>query len=144
MKTSQELSALKEELTAMNKKLAELTDEELTQVAGGISRRTDDPEQYEANTCFNFAMWYVEGQSVTLEEPFKGELLGKINYVWDRTLSWHLANPCELLPIAQQIIVMLETVKDREVPLYNAWQKMKESIQWLEKLQKKDEEGLSH
>ena len=36
MKTKEELDALKEEYNALNKKLAELTDEELAQVAGGI------------------------------------------------------------------------------------------------------------
>ena len=36
MKTKEELSALKEEVEALNKKLGELTDEELAQVYGGI------------------------------------------------------------------------------------------------------------
>ena len=35
MKTKEELAALKEEVEAMNKKLAELTEEELKQVVGG-------------------------------------------------------------------------------------------------------------
>ena len=35
MKTKEELKALKEEVETLNKKLAELTDEELKQVAGG-------------------------------------------------------------------------------------------------------------
>ena len=35
MKTAGELKTLKEELEALNKKLAELTEEELKQVAGG-------------------------------------------------------------------------------------------------------------
>ena len=35
MKTKEELNALKEEVEAVNKKLAELTDEELAQVSGG-------------------------------------------------------------------------------------------------------------
>ena len=35
MKTKEELNALKEEVETLNKKLAELTDEELTQVNGG-------------------------------------------------------------------------------------------------------------
>ena len=38
-KTAEELNALKEEIEALNGKLAELTDEELAQVSGGI-----DPE----------------------------------------------------------------------------------------------------
>ena len=36
MKTAEELNALKNEVEALNKKLAELTEEELAQVAGGI------------------------------------------------------------------------------------------------------------
>ena len=35
MKTKEELNALKEEVEALNKKLAELTEEELKQVTGG-------------------------------------------------------------------------------------------------------------
>ena len=35
MKTKEELTALKEEVETLNKKLAELTEEELEQVAGG-------------------------------------------------------------------------------------------------------------
>ena len=35
MKTKEELNALKEEVETLNKKLAELTEEELEQVAGG-------------------------------------------------------------------------------------------------------------
>ena len=37
MKTKEELNALKEEVEALNKKLAELTEEELAQVSGGVS-----------------------------------------------------------------------------------------------------------
>lgn len=36
MKTKEELKALKEEVEALNKKLAELSEEELKQVAGGF------------------------------------------------------------------------------------------------------------
>ncbi len=36
MKTAEELKALKEEVETLNKKLAELTDEELAQVSGGV------------------------------------------------------------------------------------------------------------
>ena len=35
MKSKEELDALKEEVETLNKKLAELTEEELTQVSGG-------------------------------------------------------------------------------------------------------------
>ena len=37
MKTKEELNALKEEVETLNKKLAELTEEELAQVAGGAT-----------------------------------------------------------------------------------------------------------
>ena len=37
MKTEEELNEIKEELEALNKKLAELTDEELAQVTGGLA-----------------------------------------------------------------------------------------------------------
>ena len=36
MKTKEELKALKEEVEALNKKLHELTEEELAQVSGGV------------------------------------------------------------------------------------------------------------
>ena len=36
MKTKEELNALKEEVENLNKKLHELTEEELAQVAGGV------------------------------------------------------------------------------------------------------------
>ena len=36
MKTPEELNALKEKVETLNKKLAELTDEELAQVSGGV------------------------------------------------------------------------------------------------------------
>lgn len=42
MKTKEELNALKNEVEALNKKLAELTDEELKQVIGGIINGDDD------------------------------------------------------------------------------------------------------
>ena len=49
MKTKEELNALKEEVETLNKKLAELTDEELAQVSGGvlpdyIKRGVEDPK----------------------------------------------------------------------------------------------------
>ena len=38
MKTKEKLNAQKEEVEALNKKLAELTEEELTQVSGGCEK----------------------------------------------------------------------------------------------------------
>lgn len=37
MKTAEELNALKEELEALDRKLAELSEEELAQIAGGLA-----------------------------------------------------------------------------------------------------------
>ncbi len=44
MKTKEELTALKKEVEALNKKLAELNEEELAQVSGG---RADDPSGFQ-------------------------------------------------------------------------------------------------
>ena len=41
MKAKEELNALKAEVEALNKKLAELTDEELAQVSGGSVPKKD-------------------------------------------------------------------------------------------------------
>ena len=40
MKTKEELNALKEEVETLNKKLAELTEEEITQVYGGAENNS--------------------------------------------------------------------------------------------------------
>ena len=44
MKTTEELNALKEEVEALNKKLHELTPEELAQVTGGYPDEGFDPD----------------------------------------------------------------------------------------------------
>ena len=44
MKTAEELNALKEEFKALTAKLAELTEEELSIVSGGVSKETNDPD----------------------------------------------------------------------------------------------------
>ena len=43
MKTKEELNDLKEEVETLNQKLAELTDEELVQVSGGIALSDRQP-----------------------------------------------------------------------------------------------------
>ena len=43
-KTKEELNALKEEVETLNKKLAELTDEELAQVCGGFTEQPNTEE----------------------------------------------------------------------------------------------------
>ena len=42
MKTKEELNALKEEIETLNKKLAELSEDELKQVAGGLDITVND------------------------------------------------------------------------------------------------------
>ena len=46
MKTPEELNALKNEVETLNKKLAELSDEELSQVAGGVDFNITDWNNY--------------------------------------------------------------------------------------------------
>ena len=41
-KSKEELNKIKEEVEAVNEKLAELTEEEIAQVTGGVVRRTID------------------------------------------------------------------------------------------------------
>ena len=58
MKTKEELNALKEEVEAMNRKLSELTAEELVQVAGG--GRQFDPGlgiQWDDPRCLHAVAW---------------------------------------------------------------------------------------
>ena len=49
MKTEEELNALKEEVETLNKKLAELTDEELEQVSGGVAFNITDWNGYSSS-----------------------------------------------------------------------------------------------
>ena len=58
MKTKEELNALKEEVETLNKKLAELTEEELAQVAGGVIRNNGD----------SLTLW-EEGNPLGLNDP---------------------------------------------------------------------------
>ena len=66
MKTKEELNALKEEVETLNKKLAELTEEELNQVTGG-----DYPNWY--NKDFIIGPWdpasYQPAQTITTRCP---------------------------------------------------------------------------
>lgn len=52
MKTKEELQELKTEYEALNKKLAELTEDELKQVVGGFVTPTFDPN-YEPHSYFD-------------------------------------------------------------------------------------------
>ena len=49
MKTKEELIALKGEIETLNKKLAELSEEELAQVIGGLTVPFDSPKQTVGN-----------------------------------------------------------------------------------------------
>ena len=51
MKTKEELNALKEEVETLNKKLRELTEEELAQVSGGGKRPADAISDNLVKTC---------------------------------------------------------------------------------------------
>ena len=62
MKTKEELNALKEEVETLNKKLAELTEEELAQVAGG---------QYPSGTTYGDFLTY--GSGVTYDKAYPSD-----------------------------------------------------------------------
>ena len=53
MKTREELNALKKEVETVSKKLSELTEEELKQVAGGIKVTVEDDSSW-LQTILNF------------------------------------------------------------------------------------------
>ena len=50
MKTQEELNALRQELEKLNAKLAELTNEELAQVTGGVGGKGVNPTHFEYAT----------------------------------------------------------------------------------------------
>ena len=54
MKTKEELNTLKEEVETLNKKLAELTDEELDQIAGGEQGEERPACPYCSKTFVNY------------------------------------------------------------------------------------------
>ena len=53
MKTKEELNALKEEVETLNKKLHELTDEELAQVSGGDGVYVPPDMRLPGNYCYD-------------------------------------------------------------------------------------------
>ena len=53
MKTKEELTALKEEVEALNKKLHELTEEELAQVTGGVTYEGGLNESLDLDTVYH-------------------------------------------------------------------------------------------
>ena len=60
MKTKEELNALKEEVETLNRKLHELTDEELEQVSGGGSNNRCDGCEYNSNGACRSYMTMTE------------------------------------------------------------------------------------
>ena len=62
MKTKEELNALKEEVEALNKKLHELTDDELAQVTGG---------QYPSGTTYGDFLTY--GSGITYDKAYPSD-----------------------------------------------------------------------
>ena len=68
MKTKEELNALKQEIETLNKKLAELTDEELAQVTGGA---TGDVKPFNGEKGFGF----IDSKQVriTTNYPISGD-----------------------------------------------------------------------
>lgn len=60
MKTPEELNALKKEFESLNRKLAELTEEELRQVTGGVSASLNETNDYWdrvwCDRCLTFVM----------------------------------------------------------------------------------------
>ena len=57
MKTKEELNALKNEVEALNAKLAELTEDELVQVTGGLSFDDENGFIFDAGDSFDFGRW---------------------------------------------------------------------------------------
>ena len=55
MKTPEELNALKEEVEILNKKLAELSKEELDQVAGGTKPMMEEPIEHKRDSKPKYA-----------------------------------------------------------------------------------------
>ena len=72
MKTKEELNAIREEMEALNQKLAELTEEELTQVSGGVSGgeyTTTATFTCTSNRDFDRGYIYCVGEHYIMNEP---------------------------------------------------------------------------
>ena len=79
MKTKEELNALKEEVEALNKKLAELTEDELKQVVGGQDSGEMDSEKV-YTVMFNYITKQDEFHAVYVYRS-KGFLLDTVDSV---------------------------------------------------------------
>ena len=65
MKTQEELNLLKEEVEALNKKLHELTKEELKQVSGGLGTSSGRKKKYYCGECGYVECTFTEGTMLT-------------------------------------------------------------------------------
>ena len=78
MKTKEERNALKEEIEILNRKLSELNEEDLAQIAGGVSFDADGRMILEVGDCFD----YVNGGKTLrfrIREPYTvGQTLSSI------------------------------------------------------------------
>ena len=76
MKPREDLNVLKEEVESLNRKLAELSEEELTQVTGGAFKSTSCP------FCTNRAIWV--GHIIEFKRDFyKCPECGILTYFWN-------------------------------------------------------------
>ena len=65
MKTKEELNALKEEVETLNEKLAELTEEELKQVSGGLGPSIGKKKKLYCVECGYVERTFLEGTILT-------------------------------------------------------------------------------
>ena len=85
MKTKEELNALKEEVETLNKKLAELTEEELAQVAGGNSG-------IPSKRCVILEQWLRIKNNLT-DEGKKKYIQGRFHLCYDPNIT--RGRPCD-------------------------------------------------
>ena len=74
MKESEELNGLKEDVKAINKKPAEMSDEEIEQISGGFA-----PAERRCPVCGTLLMWEVLDDDSEIYHCFS---CGKIRYYW--------------------------------------------------------------
>ena len=78
MKTKEELNALKAEVETLNKKLAELTEEELEQVSGGIPIHPSSTENHHPKPYIYPNIYAETGMS-----ELRDEAIGQVNGGYD-------------------------------------------------------------
>ena len=85
MKSKEELNALKEEVEALNKKLAELTEEELEQVSGGNITVTNGPVGQ--TTVFGLVLSDINKRTRTLYGTAGGTAATEFSYSADAAVT---------------------------------------------------------